>query len=182
MPLPEDERLQITLSLLDRYPLLASSAGVKAADASPGCPATTEVTGVIFYPHSEHHGIKEAFEALCGREYPNKTWTCDHVTIRRYLQLASQDFEVRVKGEITWEAALALIEASRRDLQQTVTDASGLPDTAIIIMPHKDGGYRIVWGTPEGYSKLTMLAQLTEGGDSTRPDDWRASIEFPEQK
>lgn len=177
VPLPEDERQQITISLLERYPLLASSPGVKAADASPsGCPATSEVTVVIFYPHSEHHGIKEAFEALCERVYPHKAWMCDRVTIRRYLQLASQDFEVRVKAKITSEAALALIEGSRRDLQATVIDESGRPDTAIIIMPHKNGSYRITWGTPEGYAKLTMLAQLMEGGDPANPEDWHANI------
>jgi len=113
VPLPEDERQQITLSLLERYPQLASSPGVKAAETLPsGCPYTTAGTVVIFYPHSEHHGIKEAFEALCGREYPNKTWTCDHVTIRRYLQLVSQDFEVRVKGEMDFPRYVGHLRAT----------------------------------------------------------------------
>jgi hypothetical protein len=100
-PLPEDERQQITLSLLDRYPLLSASPGVKDAWSSPARPGVTEGTVVIYYPHSEHHGIKEAFEAHCGRTYPEPTWTCDHVEIRRYLQLTSQDWEVRVRGEIS---------------------------------------------------------------------------------
>jgi hypothetical protein len=177
VPVPEDERRQITLSLLERYPQLASSPGVKAASATAPRPGETVVSSVVFYPHAETHGIKEAFQTLCQREeYPSKTWVCDNVTIRRYFQLASQDFEVRVNGEITAEAVLALIEASRRDLRASVTDGSSLPDTAIMVNPQKDGRYFIHWGVPQGFVRMTMLAQLTEGGDPTNPDDWHASI------
>jgi hypothetical protein len=178
-PIPDDERQQITLSLLEQYPELASSPGIKAADGSPGCPDSTTVTVVIFYPHTEHYGVKEAFQALCGRQYPDRAWTCDSVTIRRYVQLASQDFEVRVEGEITSDAALALIEASRRDLQAVATTVSNFPDTAIRIRPDKDVGYHVVWGTLEGYGTLTMLAELTEGGDPENPDSWHAGIFEP---
>lgn len=176
VPLPEDERRQITLSLLERYPELASSPGVKAAAAPLRRPGTTIMTNVIFYPHTEHHGIKEAFEAWCQWASSSQSWTCNDITIRRYLSLASQDFEVRVKGAITSEGALALVEASRRDLQSSVIDGADLPNTAIMIFPAGDGSYRITWGTPEGYSRLAMLARLTNGGDSTNPDDWQAKI------
>jgi hypothetical protein len=157
---------------------------------------------VIFHPHADSRGIKEAFQVSCERTCENKTWTCDDVSIRRYLRLASQNFEVRITSEISLETALALIEATRRDLQ-AVTDAADRPDTAIIIMPHLDPGitwsrtpegvpelsrrpgdggdpkvlgYRVTWGTPEGYSKVTMLAYLAEGGDPANPDDWHASL------
>jgi len=179
-PLSEDEQRQITLSLLERYPQLASSPGVKyaAADSYPGATVPGAMIGaaVIYYPHAEHNGIKEAFQARCQREYPNRTWTCNDVTIRRYLKLASQDFEVRINGDISSEAALALIEASRRDLQAGASTAAGLPDTAIIINSFEEGRYLIAWGTPDGFTKLAMTAQLTPGGDPDNPDDWHASI------
>jgi hypothetical protein len=182
VPLTEAERLQITMSLLQQYPELASSPGVKAAGAYVGGPGPTDNASVIFYPHSDSHGIKEAFEAFCLREHASETWTCDEVTIRRYLSLPSQDFEVRVKGDISSEAAIALIEASRRDLQASATQVSDLPSTAIMILPLSDGGYLIDWGTQEGYIKLNMRAELAAGGDPADSDAWHVRIvEFPEQ-
>ncbi|HZF28796.1 MAG TPA: hypothetical protein VE907_06750 [Gammaproteobacteria bacterium] len=180
VPLTEAERLQITLSLLEQHPELASSPGVKAAGASLGGPGPTDGAYVVFYPHTDSHGIKEAFQAFCLRKHGSQTWTCNDVTIRRYVSLPSQDFEVRVTGDISFEATLALIEASRRDLQAGATQVVDLPSTAIIILPLRDGGYLIDWGTREGYAKLTMRAELAEGGDSADPDAWHARIvEFP---
>jgi hypothetical protein len=175
-PLPESERQQITLDLIQRYPELASSPGVKAASAPPPDTRGSVVISVIYYPHAERHGIKEAFEALCAREYPSTTWTCDDVSIRRYLQMESQDWEVRIRGDISAQSALALIDGSRRDLRAGITDASRLPSTAIMIVPHTDGDYRITWGLPGGQARLTMLACLADGGDANNPDDWHATV------
>ena len=84
---------------------------------------------------------------------------------------------MRIVAEISSEADLALIEAARRALNASATDAS----TAIIITDHHGtpGQYFIAWGTPEGFSKLTMHAELTHGGTPTNPDDWHASIFEP---
>ena len=178
-PLSEAERLQITLSVLDRYPELASSPGVKAAGAYLGGPGP-DGAYVVFHPHVESHGIKEAFQASCVRERAGQTWTCDDVTIRRYVSLPLQDFELRVTSDISLETTLALIEASRRDLHASATEVSDLPSTAIIILPLEDGGYLVNWGTKEGYAKLTMHAELVQGGDSADPNAWHARIfEFP---
>jgi hypothetical protein len=176
-PLPDDELRQITVNLLRSYPELASSPGVKVAGAYFGGDGGTDGATVIYYPHTERRGIKVAFEAHCRRPHLAQDWTCDDVRNRRYLQVASQDFEVRVLAEISSEAALALIEASRRDLNATATDVS----TAVIITDHhgEPGQYFIAWGTPDGFSKRTMLAVLAHGGNPTNPDDWRASIFEP---
>jgi hypothetical protein len=179
VPLPDDELRQITVSLLERYPQLASSPGVKVAAAPLGGPGKSVGTVVVFYPHAESRGIKEALVAYCGRTYPDKIWTCHGVEIRRYAQLASQDFEVRVRGEISSEAALALIEASRRDLHAGVTAGSDLPNTATMVKAQKDGRYFVTWGTPEGFLEVVMVAELTAGGNPANPDDWHASIFKP---
>jgi hypothetical protein len=182
VPLTEAERLQITLSLLEQHPELASSPGVKAAGAYLGGPGPTDGAYVVFYPHAESHGIKEAFQASCLRAHASQTWTCDDVTVRRYVTLPSQDFDVRVTGDISLESTLALIEASRRDMQASATEVSDLPSTAIIILPLAGGGYLVDWGTKEGYTKLTMRAELVQGGDSADPDAWHARIfAFPAQ-
>ena len=173
IPIPENERQQITLSLLERYPELASSPGVKAAYAPLEREGGRFISNVIFYPHRESGGIKEAYQAWCEWDGLEQSWTCDSVRIRRYLQLVTQDFEVRVRGSISSEGALALIEASRRDLHLSMAD---VPVIAIMVAPHKNDDYRITWGTPEGHARLTMLAHLTKGGDSTNPDDWHAKI------
>ena len=182
VPLPEAELRQITVSLLQLHSELASSPGVKAAGAYVGGPGPTDSAYVVFYPHTETHGIKEAFQAYCLRERASQTWTCDEVTIRRYVSLPSQDFEVRVTGDISSEATFALIDASRRDLQASATAVPDLPSTAIMILPLREGGYLIEWGTREGYWRLTMRAELVEGGDPADSDAWHARIvEFPAQ-
>jgi hypothetical protein len=107
------------------------------------------------------------------------TWTCEDVTIRRYLQLNSQDWEVRVRADISAEAAMALIEGSRRDLQASDRDASPLPNTAIMIVPHTDGDYRVTWGMPDGRATLTMRAHLNDGGDPEDSAHWHATIFKP---
>ncbi len=177
VPLPADEVRQITASLLERYPQLASSPGVKVAPAPDGEGlGTSVVTVVVFHPHAESRGVKEALVAYCGRTYPDKIWTCDNVELRRYAQLASQDYEVRVRGEISSDAALALIEASRRDLQAAATDRSALPTTAVMVQAQKNDRYFVTWGTPEGIAKVVMRGELALDGDPTNPNDWRASI------
>jgi hypothetical protein len=181
VPLPEAELRQITVSLLQLHSELASSRGVKAAGAYLGGPGPDHAY-VVFYPHTETHGIKEAFQADCLRERAGQTWTCDDIAIRRYVSLPSQDFEVRVTGDISSEATFALIDASRRDLQASATAGSSLPSTAIMILPLRDGGYLIDWGTREGYAKLTMRAELVKGGDPADSDAWHARVvEFPAQ-
>jgi len=177
VPLPDDDLRQITVSLLQRYPELASSPGVKVAGAYLGGPGRTDAATVLYYPHTEQRGIKEAFDVHCRRTQPSTTWACNDVAIRRYLQLASQAFEVRVLAGISAEAAFALVEAARRDLNASATDVS----TAVIITEHhaEPRQYFVSWGTPEGALTLTMLAQLADGGNPRNPDDWHATLYEP---
>jgi hypothetical protein len=177
VPLPDDELRQITVSLLQQYPELASSPGVKVASAYLGGSCRNDAANVLYYPHTEHRGIKEAFQVHCRRTPPGTTWMCNDVAIRRYLQLASQDFDVRLLAGISSEAAFALIEAARRDLNASATDVS----TAIIVTEHhaEPRQYFVSWGTPEGALKLTMLARLADSGNPRNPDDWHATIYEP---
>jgi hypothetical protein len=175
--LPEDELRQITVSLLEHYPQLAGSPGAKSASAYLSSQGGTDSATVIYYPHTERRGVKVAFEAHCRRPFESKAWACDEVATRGYLQLASQQFEVRVLANISADAALALIEASRRDRQATGTGS----DTVVMISQHPDiVGYFVGWGNSQGMlSDVTMLAQLRAGGRPTNPDDWHASIFEP---
>lgn len=180
VPLPADEIRQITASLLERYPQLASSPGVKVAAAPDREGAgTSDATVVVFHPHTQSRGVKEALVAYCGRMRRDEIWTCDNVEFRRYAQLASQDFEVRVRGEISSDAALALIEASRRDLQAAANDRSDLPSTAVMVQAQKNDRYFVTWGTPEGIARVVMRGELALDGDPANPNDWRASIFDP---
>ena len=174
VPLPEDELRQITVSLLEHHPQLAGSPGAKLASAYLSTPGGTDAATVIYYPHTERRGVRVAFQAHCRRPHESKTWACDEVVTRGYLQLASQQFEVRVLANISADAALAVVEASRRD-RQAIDSGS---DTVVTISDHPDiDGYFVGWGDSEGKSSdVTMLAQLRAGGHPTNPDDWHASI------
>ena len=148
VPLDEADLRSITLQVLERNPLLASSPGIKFASAQRSV-RSTDIASIVYHPHAESAGIKQAFLVRCQRQIPNKSWTCGELEPRRYLQLESQDFEVRLAGDIGSEVALALIEATRGTVQAKATGRAGIPETAILIVPEGDS-YLVTWGSPEG--------------------------------
>ena len=174
VPLDESDLQDITLEVLKENPVLSSSPGIKYAEATRAR-GSTDMAGVIFYPHVESAGIKQAFQVNCSRHEPDHSWKCDPVTLRRYLQLDSQDFEVRVKGDIGFVEALALIQATRKTVQASASDNSITSKTAIMIYPD-NVGYRITWGSVEGYQEITVRAHVRDGGNPSIAEDWQANI------
>ena len=177
VPLDESELRAITLQVMEKNPLLASSLGIKHASAQRSV-RSVDVADVIYYPHADSAGIKEAFQVQCRRQAPVKKWTCGDAEIRRYLQLETQDFEVRVTGAIGFKEALALIQATRGTVQASETDGSAIPETAILIWQEGDT-FLVTWGSPEGYQELAVEAHLRDGGNPTEPEDWQTSIFEP---
>lgn len=184
VPLDESDLRMITLEVLKEHPLLSASPGIKAAyamgayssleDAKAVFPSMV-MANVIFYPHTETGGIKQAFEAHCERKVSNSAWSCLSVQIRRYVKLDSQDYEVRVKGDLNLNGVIAVIEATRALAQMSVVDGSGIPDTAIMVLP-ANGGYVVAWGNKEGMGQATVEARLRNGGNSANPNDWRVGL------
>ena len=179
IPLDENDLRVITLQVIDRNPLLASSPGIKAASAQRSV-GTTDIAAIVFYPHAESAGIKYAFQVQCRRQKPGEMWACSEVQLRRYLQLESQDFEVRVVGNIGNEAALALIEATRGTALMSVSGASAIPEAAIIILP-VEGAWLVGWGSDDGQSHLDVMANFRKGGNPARAEDWETSLFQPQQ-
>jgi hypothetical protein len=171
VPLSQEDLRDITAQVMAKQPLLSSSPGIKYAEATRIDRWSEDVADVIYYPHFESGGIKEAFQVACSRKIPNTAWTCEDATIRRYLTLDTQDFEVRVRGSISSEAAIALIEATRRLLPVKSADSDDVPDTAMTLSSY-DVSATVVWTNFEGRSHLMVKGELVEGGDPTRPDDW----------
>ena len=169
VPLSQSDLRDITAQVMAKQPLLSSSPGIKAADASRVW--GEDIANVIWHPHSEEAGIKQAFQVQCDRKPPNETWNCEHVSIRRYLALGTQDYEVRVTGPISFDGAMALIEASRQVLPLVADDGVPVPDTVRDISSF-DGGANVVWVNFEGGSSILIAGQLTQGGDPAQPDNW----------
>ena len=180
VPLDESELRRITLQVLEKNPLLSSSPGIKAASAQRSV-RSTDIADIIYYPHAESAGIKQAFQVQCRRQMPNEMWTCGEAEIRRYLQLESQVFEVRVTGDIGSEEVLALIQASRGTVQASATDRSVIPETAIMIFSEGDR-YLVTWGSPKGYQELAVEAHLRDDGNPAVPEDWQTSIFEPKDQ
>ncbi len=170
----------ITSQVMTQHPLLSSSPGIKAAGATRHFNKfeyDDDVAWVVYFPHIETAGIKQAFQVTCSRQVPDIAWNCDEARIRRYVTLESQNFEVRVTGPIDSAAALALIEATRQALPPALEDGSATPETAINILPNTtESGYLVIWGDPEGHGQLMMQAELSDGADGRDPTGWRASI------
>lgn len=169
VPLSQEDLRSITAEVLAKQPLLSSSRGIKYAEASRW--QSEDFATVIYHPHSESAGIKQAFQVECTRQVKDTAWTCGDAEIRRYLALETQEFDVRVTGPIGSGAALALIEASRELLPVPVAGTSGVPDTAMKLSSYDDGA-TVIWVNFEGNSCLMVEGQLAEGGEPTRPGAW----------
>ena len=168
--LSRQELQDMTDQVMAANPMLASSAGIKYAEAFHY--RGGEVWAVIiYYPHTENAGIKEAFQVGCLRNEAGTGWACEDAEIRRYLSLDSQDFEVRVTGPISSEAAMAFIEATRKALPVATAWNADVPDTATILTSYDDHGH-VGWVNREGSASQIVKARLREGGDPTRAEDW----------
>ena len=178
VPLDESDLKNITLQVMEKNPLLSSSPGIKFASAQRSV-RSTDIASIVFFPHAESAGIKQAFQVRCLRQAPNEVWMCEDVEIRRYLQLDSQDFEVRLTCDIGPEAALALIQATRATVQASRTGSSAIPETVIMILAEGDG-YQVTWGSREGYQELAVNAHLRDDGNPARPEDWQTGMWEPE--
>lgn len=175
----------ITLEVMKTHPLLASSPGVKHAEAYRGYQVSSEEDGpaigsivnasVIFLPHSETAGVRNALQAHCLRELAGADWSCPVVELRRYIRLEEQDFEVRVKGSLTLEAVLALVEATRGTALAASNEGSAALDTVSMILPCDDG-YFVSWTDRDHRSGVLVKARLAAGGDPAELNDWEASL------
>jgi hypothetical protein len=96
------------------------------------------------------------------------------------VQLETQDFEVRVVGNIAIEAALALIQATRRTAQASASEGSAIPEAAILIGPEGDG-YVVDWGSDDGQPTLSVYAQLKKDGKPADPEDWQTRVLQPSE-
>ena len=174
--LGDDDLRDITSQVMAQHPLLSSSPGMKYAGATRHR-HSQDVAEVIYFPHIETAGIKQAFQVTCSRQVPEVSWNCDEARIRRYVALDSQDFEVRVTGPIGSGEAMALIEATREALPPSLGDGSATPETVIMILPNTGSdGYLVTWGTTEGQARLMMEARLADGANPEEPDGWQVNV------
>ncbi len=175
VPLSESDLQQITRQVMQKHPVLSASRGVKAAHAQRSI-RSTDIASIVFYPHGESAGMKQALQARCERRMPDEQWNCDDVRLRRYLPLDSQEFEVRVTAaSIRTGEALALIQATRDTVQANAAANSPAPQTAIMILPYY-AGYQVTWGTPDGQQQLMVEAKLRAGGNPEKADDWQTRM------
>lgn len=177
VPLSAAELNQITAQVLKNNPLLASSPGVKFAGAQRSV-RSVDIADIIYYPHSETAGFKKAFQVQCQRQVPVESWSCEEAEIRAYLKLETQNFEVRIRGGIASDEALALIAATRHAVPSSPNQGSFTPETAIMVWPYRDT-FLVSWGSPEGHQELITQARLRENGNPVNPDDWQANVYKP---
>jgi hypothetical protein len=179
VPLTESDLQNITLQVMQKNPLLSSSPGIKFASAQRSI-ESTDIASIVYLPHAESAGIKQAFQVRCLRKAPGEQWMCEDPELRRYLRLDSQDWEVRVTANIGTEQALALIQATRGIVQASNAAGSAIPETAIMILP--DGNdYLVIWGSPDGSQELTVRGHLKDRGNPASPEDWQTAIFKPSE-
>lgn len=174
VPLSEDDLRSITMQVMQKHPLLSSSAGIKHASAQRSV-RSIDIASLVYFPHAESNGMKYAFELRCLRQAPAVEWVCEEPDLRRYLKLESQDFEVRISVGVRTEVALALIEATRATVEASRRSGAAMANTAIHIS-RDSRSYVVSWGSPEGYPKEMVRAQLKNDGSPARPEDWRTAM------
>ena len=182
VPLTDADLRAITLEVMQHFPVLSSSPGIKYAEAHSiyfpeGDRAVPKRVGaqVLFYPHAETRGIKYALQVYCQRANPAGAWDCRDAETRRYVKLDSQDFEVRVNGDLDLASIQALVAATRALAALPVSGCSAIADTVVVIFPANDA-YFVSWGKQDGESERNILARLREGGDPADPGDWTAEL------
>jgi hypothetical protein len=172
--LTPSDRDDITMVLLQRYPILSASPGIKfGRKFQHRDRGSREWAQIVFYPHSETHGVKNAIQARCERDTPESTWSCPNVGLRRYVKLDSQDFEVRVVGNIDLDGVLAL-----RDATKTLA-ATAFPNVAIDMVTmiyETEEGYLVAWGSSTWREGVTVQATLRAGGNAAFASDWDAFL------
>jgi hypothetical protein len=170
--LPASDRDAITLNVLSRNPILAASPGIKFASAYRHYPSG-ESAHVIFYPHADTRGVKHALQVHCNRSEPTEKWSCPIVEERRYVKLDTQEFEVRVVGDIDLDGVIALTDATRA-LAKTA-----LPDGTInlVTMIYEfNGSYWVGWGSSDWREGISVQATLKDGGNAANAADWAAFL------
>ena len=181
--LNQSELRLITMEVLRAHPLLSASPGIKHVDATRAfsMPDDAETkspslvtANVIFYPHVETGGIKQAFQAHCQRDTSNKDWSCPLVEIRRYVRLDSQEYEVRVKGNLDLAGIQAVIAATRQPAADVALKRSEVADTVISLFSCSTG-YLVSWGHENGMGTVGLEARLRTEGDPADPSDWEIS-------
>ncbi len=170
-PLEPSDVQQIEALVLAENPALSSSPGIK--DASPQqISRSGRSARVIWYPHFSSGGVEEAFQVTCQQIDTHHPWTCKPATIRRYLNIETQDFAVRLLCDTPPETALALIHATRPWVREMTPDHSVVADTALVILRQNDS-FVVAWGSPDEDETVDLQAWLEDGGDPADPADWR---------
>lgn len=182
VPLHDDDLKSITLQVMQKQPLVSSSSGIKYASAQRSV-RSTDIANVLYFPHTERSGVKQAFLVRCVRQLPGKQWLCEDPEIRAYIKLESQDFEVRLSARMTLEEALALIEATRTTVQQSRSTGATIPRTAISITPADSSysSYLVSWGNAEGQHELTIEGRPRSGGNPAEAEGWQTSVWKPSE-
>ena len=173
VPLQASDLREITAQVLDANPELASSPGVKFAEAYRSA-RSEDVAIVIFYPHADTSGIKRALQVGCSRSGSDQPWTCDAAEIRRYLRVENQAFEVRVTGDIGSAEALAVVEATRASLPPNLEGGPADSCKAIMLRP-ANTGYKLQWSCKGRDKALFMHATAIAGADTTQTSGWQIS-------
>jgi hypothetical protein len=173
VPLQASDLRAITAQVLAANPELASSPGIKFAEAY-GSGRSEEVAFVIFYPHTDTGGIKQALQVGCSRAASHQSWSCEAAEIRRYLRVENQEFEVRVTGDIGSAEALAVVEATRAGLPLSLEDGPTDSCQAIMLRPAMLG-YKLQWSCKGRDRAVFMHATAIAGADTAQASGWQVS-------
>lgn len=165
---------EIRLSVLEARPMLAASAGIKHADAFRGWPPVIHAN-VIFHPHADSGGVKQAFQVSCERALPDGAWSCPRIGLRRYLTVPGQAWEVRLRADIDSDAARALIEATRETARHAPAVGTQAPEAAISVIAIEDY-YLVTWGRADGEQLVSVQARLRDAGHARDPLAWDTAV------
>lgn len=176
LPLQDSDLQEITTQVLKSNPELASSPGIKYSGAERGVRGSDDAW-VVFYPHADSVGVKEALQVVCSRSASDQPWVCEEPKIRRYYRIENQAFEFRVIDDILGsEESIAVVEATRDNLPLHTNGGPTGPCVALTIMA-AEVGYLVSWRCKDigKNTIITMHATAISGVDITRPSNWQVS-------
>lgn len=181
VPLAASDKREISALVLAANPDLASSPGIKYSLAFE-TPGDGRDAFVIFKPHADTGGVKQALQVDCLRASGDSPWSCDPAKVRRYMRVENQEVEVVVVGDIDSREALAVVEATRVSLPHYLDGQPADSCRAIQLMPGVTG-YKVNWSCEEIDTGLFMHATSIAGADTTTVSGWQTSeYVLPQQR
>ena len=100
-------------------------------------------------------------------------WTCHAVDFREYVQLDGQICEVRLRGDMSTPALIAVREAGLEAIRKAEQPS---PEALVVYSAHEANSGSAIFGTNDCRPGVSVQYSLVEGGNPEDPASWGTTV------